>query len=49
MGIDVLLLDVAERVLGDDDAGVDEHANRDGDTGETHDVRRDPGVMHAEE
>ena len=33
------LLEEAERVLGDDDAGVDEDADGDGDAGEAHDVR----------
>ena len=43
------LLQVAEGVLGHDDAGVDQHANRDGDAGEAHDVRRDAGVVHHKE
>ena len=47
--IDLPLLDEAERVLGDDDAGVDEDADGDGDAGEAHDVRRDAGVVHPEE
>ena len=48
-GVDVLLLEEAERVLGDDDAGVDEHADGDRDAREAHDVRREAGVVHAEE
>ena len=48
-GIDAALLHEPERVLGDDDAGVDEHADGDGDAGEAHDVRRDAGVVHPEE
>ena len=40
--VDTALLDVPERVLRDDDAGIDEHANRDGDAGEAHDVRETP-------
>ena len=47
--IDVALLDVAERVFGDDDAGVDEDADGDRDARQAHDVRRDAGVVHAEE
>ena len=47
--VDPLTLDLAEGVLGDDDAGVDEHADGDGDAGQAHDVRREPGVVHAEE
>jgi hypothetical protein len=47
--IDVPLLEEPERVLGDDDAGVDEDADRDGDAGEAHDVGRDAGVVHPEE
>ena len=37
--IDAALLDVAERVLGHDDAGIHEYANRDRDPREAHDVR----------
>src|SRR5436190_22629352 len=48
VGVDAPLLDVAERILRDDDPGIDQHADRDRDTGKTHDVRRDPGVIHAE-
>ncbi len=47
--IDTALLDESERVLGHDDAGIDEHANRDGDAGEAHDVGGDAGVVHAQE
>jgi hypothetical protein len=46
--IDAALLDEAEGVFGDDDAGIDEHADGDRDAGETHDVGRDTGVVHAE-
>ena len=44
-----LPLDLAERVLGDDDARVDQHADGDGDARQAHDVRRDARVVHAEE
>ena len=47
--VDLPLLQKAERVLGDDDAGVDEDADGDGDAGEAHDVRRNAGVVHPEE
>ena len=43
------LLQEPEGVLGDDDACVDEDADRNGDPGEAHDVRRDAGVVHAQE
>ncbi len=43
------LLDEAEGVLGHDDAGIDQDADRDGDAGEAHDVRRDARVVHPEE
>ena len=48
-GVDSALLDESERVLRDDDARIHEHANRDGDAGEAHDVGGDPGVVHAQE
>ena len=47
--IDGALLDVAKGVLGDDNAGINEHTDRDGDPGEAHDVRGDARVVHAEE
>ena len=47
--IDTALLDESERVLCHHDAGIDEHANRDGDAGKTHDVGGDPGIVHAQE
>ena len=47
--IDAALLDVAERVFGHDDPRVHEHADRDRDPRETHDVRGDAGVIHAQE
>ena len=36
-------------LLMEDNAGIDEHANRDGDAGEAHDVRRHAGVIHPQE
>ena len=47
--IDGALFQEAERVLGDDDAGVDEDADGDGDPRQAHDVRRDAGAVHPEE
>ena len=47
--VDTALLDESERVLRHHDARIDEHANRDGDAGEAHDVGGDPGVVHAQE
>ena len=46
--VDAALLDEAERVLGDDDGRVHQHADGDGDAGQRHDVRRDPEVAHEE-
>ena len=47
--IDPTLLDDAEGVLGDDDAGIHQHADRDGDPGQAHDVGGDARVVHPEE
>ena len=47
--VDPSLLQEAERVLGHHDGGVDEHADRDGDAGQRHQVRRDAEVAHEEE
>ena len=48
-GVDTALLNESERVLRDHDARIHEHADRDGDAGEAHDVGGDAGVIHAEE
>ena len=47
--VDPSLLDDAEGVLGDDDAGIHQHADGDGDPGEAHDVGGDAGVVHPQE
>ncbi len=47
--IDTTTLDIPERVLHDDDARVDQHADGDRDARQAHDVRGDAGVIHAEE
>ena len=47
--IDAAPLDIPEGVLRDDDPGVDQHADGDGDARQAHDVGRDAGVVHAEE
>ena len=47
--VDGVLLDIPERILGDDNRGIDEHADGDGDPRQAHDVRGDPGVIHRQE
>src|SRR5438128_4136848 len=48
-GIDAALLDKAVGVLRDHDGRVDEHADRDGDPRQRHDVGADAQVTHEEE
>ena len=47
-GIDRALLQEAEGVLGDDDAGIHQDTDRDRNTRQAHDVGGDAGVVHAE-
>ena len=42
-------LDLAETIFGDDDAGVDQHADRNRDPHERHDVRSDTEDAHEDE
>ena len=48
-GVDTALLEESEGILRHDDARIHEHANRDGDTGEAHDVGGNARVVHAQE
>ena len=45
----LVLLSLANDILGHDDAGIDQHSYGDGDTAERHDVRRDARAVHEEE
>ena len=44
--INLALLDEAKGIFGDDYSRVYEHTNRDRNSGQRHQVRADPGVVH---